>query len=108
MNSSVICSRLRAKLREGRGTHGDGADPAGLGAHDAAGGAQAPLDVIVQDELSHLRGLPAARLAADHRHAVAVDQPHQLLAHTKTKQFTVLALQTDYCRGFGHLSAPVG
>lgn len=70
-------------LREG--THRDGADPAGLRAHDPAGGAQAALDVIVQDELSHLRGLAAAGLTTDHRHPVVVDQPHQLLA-TNTQQ----------------------
>lgn len=89
MNRVVTGSRAGQGHAEGAGrpgTHGDGADPAGLGADDAAGGAQAALDVIVQDELRHLRGLPAARLAADHRHAVPVDQPHQLLPQAKTQQ----------------------
>lgn len=77
------CRRGPGRACRGRGTHGDGADAAGLGAHDPAGGAQAALDVIVQDELRDLRGLAAARLAADHRHSVGVDQLHQLLAgHT--------------------------
>lgn len=74
------------RAHRGRGTHGDGADPAGLGAHDPARGAQAALDVIIQDELRHLHDLPAARLAADHRHTVVVDQLHKLLAQRKTKQ----------------------
>lgn len=57
----------------------DGADATRLRANHAAHRAHAALDVVIQDELSHLGGFSAARFAAHHQHLVGVDQPDQLL-----------------------------
>lgn len=61
------------------GTYWNGTDAARLRADDATHRTQSPVDVVVQDELGDLSGLPTPRLPAHHQHLVRVDEPDQLL-----------------------------
>ena len=67
-------------------TYRDGADATRLCADHATHRADASVDVVVEDELGDLGGLPAARFPAHHQDTVRVDQLHQLLRTERWKQ----------------------
>lgn len=73
------------KIQGSKAAHGDGADSAGLGTNYPAEGAHVPLDVVVQDELGHLSGLPTASLPTHHHYLAGLDELDQLLRDTRTQ-----------------------
>lgn len=71
---------------DNQGTYRDGTDATRLRADHTTHGANASVDVVIQDELGNLSGLSTPSFPAHHQHTVRVDKLNQLLGTERWKQ----------------------